>query len=219
MTDFGFSTKTFEFLANLEVNNNRDWWLQHKQDFESNVRLPFLRLIDGLSAAMETEGIGLSGGSKTIFRMNRDTRFSHDKSPYKTFTSGLLTSSGTKDISGGVVYLHLDSKGGFMVAGLYQPPTERLFELRQRMVESHDKFQALIDNLGSTGLHFDPTDATKTMPRGFADFSNHQHAESIKLKSLIVRQNFVPQDWESSEFEARVLDFIQRSKPLIDFVS
>lgn len=87
------------------------------------------------------------------------------------------------------------------------------------MVESQDKFQALIDKLGSTGLHFDPTNATKSMPRGFADFSNHQHAESIKLKSLIVRQNFVPQDWERSEFEAKALDFTQRSKPLIDFVS
>lgn len=88
------------------------------------VRFPFLRLIDGLSATLRSSGIGLSGGSKTIFRMNRDSRFSHDKSPYKTFTSGLLTRSATKDISGGVVYLHLDSKGGFMVEGLYQPPTD-----------------------------------------------------------------------------------------------
>ena len=92
MSGSGFSKTTFEFLRNLEINNNREWWLQNTQDFESNVRLPFLHLIDGLSAEMESNGVGLSGGSNTIFRMNRDTRFSHDKSSYKTFISGLLTS-------------------------------------------------------------------------------------------------------------------------------
>lgn len=64
MSGSGFSKKTFEFLTNLEINNNRDWWLQHKQEFESNARLPLLQLIEKISAAMESRGVGLSGGVK-----------------------------------------------------------------------------------------------------------------------------------------------------------
>lgn len=99
MSDSSFAKQTSVFLVNLEVTNNCDCCLQHERDAKSHVKNPFLNLIEDLYASMEKAGIGLSGGSKTIFLMTRDARFSQDKAPYKTCISGFLRSMGVPSSS------------------------------------------------------------------------------------------------------------------------
>jgi uncharacterized protein (TIGR02453 family) len=213
-----FSDSTFECLEELELNNNRDWFIENKKRLEQEVREPFASLLEILSNSLTENGLPLHGGSKTMFRMNRDVRFSNDKSPYKTFVSGLLTKTGTKDISTGLVYIHLDSKGGFVVSGLYQPPTDRLVELRTSIIEKHRVFSETLQSLREHGLELDPTDATKNMPRGFSEFSDHEHAESLKLKNIMVRRDLQPSEWWKPEFDTELLQFAMASKPLLEFL-
>lgn len=214
-----FSQSTFQYLEELELNNNRDWFIENKKRLEQEVRAPFASLLETLSHLLSENGLPLHGGPKTMFRMNRDVRFSRDKSPYKTFVSGLLTKTGTKDISTGLVYIHLDSKGGFVVSGLYQPPTDRLFELRTSMIEKHGIFSETLSSLREHGLDLDPTDATKNMPRGFSEFSEHEHAESLKLKNIMVRRDLQPSEWWKPGFDTELAQFAIASRPILEFLN
>jgi len=213
-----FSESTFQCLEELELNNNRDWFIENKKRLEQEVREPFASLLETLSNLLSENGLSLHGGPKTMFRMNRDVRFSNDKSPYKTFVSGLLTKTGTKDISTGLVYIHLDSRGGFVVSGLYQPPTERLYELRTSMIEKHSEFAATLSSLRMAGLELDPTDATKNMPRGFSEYSDHEHSESLKLKNIMVRRDLKPSEWWKPGFDTELVQFAMASRPILEFL-
>ena len=213
-----FSESTFQCLEELELNNNRDWFIENKKRLEQEVRGPFASLLETLSDLLSENGLPLHGGPKTMFRMNRDVRFSNDKSPYKTFVSGLLTRTGTKDISTGLIYIHLDSRGGFVVSGLYQPPTERLYELRTSMIEKQSEFSATLNSLRRAGLELDPTDATKNMPRGFSEYSDHEHSESLKLKNIMVRRDLQPSEWWKPGFDTELVQFAMASRPILEFL-
>ena len=213
-----FSENTFQYLEELELNNNRDWFIANKNRLEQEVRGPFASLLETLSDLLSENGLSLHGGPKTMFRMNRDVRFSNDKSPYKTFVSGLLTKTGTKDISTGLVYLHLDSRGGFVVSGLYQPPTERLYELRTSMIKKHSEFAATLSSLRMAGLELDSTDATKNMPRGFSEFADHEHSESLKLKNIMIRRDLKRSEWWKPGFDTEVVQFAMASRPILEFL-
>jgi uncharacterized protein (TIGR02453 family) len=84
----------FAFLENLAANNDREWFNANKKTFATELERPFVHLLETLSARLADASRPLSGGKTTVFRMNRDVRFSDDKRPYKTNLSGLLTPSG-----------------------------------------------------------------------------------------------------------------------------
>jgi uncharacterized protein (TIGR02453 family) len=210
--------QAFEFFAGLSANNNRDSYLANKSVYESKVKIPFVSLLEEVSLRLAGETDALRGGAGTVFRLNRDVRFSHDKSPYKTHIAGLLTESGSKDPSEPLVYLHLESSGGFLAAGLWQPDTENLRALRNRMIEDEAGFSQLVRSLADKGLQFDRSEATKMMPRGFSDFSEHPHSDFVKLKNLIVRAE-VPLDlWVGENIVDTVVNFVHSASPLLRFL-
>ncbi|MEM1370834.1 MAG: DUF2461 domain-containing protein, partial [Pseudomonadota bacterium] len=108
-----FDKAAFTFLRRLAINNNREWFNDNKTIYKSELEAPMQALLEELSSRLTQLPIPLSGGPKTMFRINRDVRFSNDKSPYKTNVSAVLTPTGTKQHDGGLVYLHLDATGGF----------------------------------------------------------------------------------------------------------
>lgn len=212
-------SEAIDFFSGLEENNNRDWFQANKKTYEDAVKKPFVSLIEEISRLWEVPGVPLRGGANTIFRINRDVRFSNDKSPYKPHISGLLTTSGSKNPAEPLVYLHMDAKGGFLAAGLWQPDTERLGHFRTRIIDEEEAFTELVSNLGAEGLSLDRSSATKMMPRGFADYAGHPHSDYIKLKNLIVRRDLSPKDWSSDSLVNSILRFMKESLPLLRFVS
>jgi uncharacterized protein (TIGR02453 family) len=218
MTSAVIPPQAFEFFAGLSANNNRDWYLANKPVYESKVKIPFVSLLEEVSLRLAGETTPLRGGAGTIFRLNRDVRFSHDKSPYKTHIAGLLTESGSKDPSAPLVYLHLESSGGFLAAGLWQPDTENLRALRNRMIEDETGFSQLVRSLADNGLQFDRSEATKMMPRGFSDFSEHPHSDFVRLKNLIVRSELPVDLWVEENIVDTVVNFVHCASPLLRFL-
>lgn len=213
-----FSKDTFQVLKTLTQNNNKEWFAENKTRYEESVRRPFAALLEQLTESLSGTSVPFRGGEKTMFRVNRDVRFSNDKSPYSTHVSGLLTPSGTKSEANALVYIHLDLNGGFCVAGLYHPSTDRLEELRNAMIEKPAEFSALLDQLAKTGLELDSSEATKTMPRAFTDFAGHQLASQIKLKNLMVRKEFSKADLVSDSLVNDLKKFALDSAQLLDFI-
>lgn len=215
----GFTEKTFTFFEELAANNDRDWFRAHRDVFDQHVDEPFAALLEEVTARLAGTDVPLRGGSATTFRMNRDVRFSPDKSPYSTSRSGLLTSSGTKAEDGGLVYVQLSADGGLLAGGLYRPPTARLDPLRRSMVEDPDRFSAVVDDLAAAGLEFERSDAVKTMPRGYAEHADHPLADDLRLRQLVVMRPLPRSTWLDDTVADRVTDFARGVAPLLRFVT
>jgi len=112
----GFSPAATEFFEDLEDQNTREFWLAHKDLFEREVREPMAALLDSLPEEYQPF---------KIFRMNRDIRFSPDKSPYKTMHGA------AHGMPGAVHYLHLDASGLMVACGSYMMPPDELERYRQ----------------------------------------------------------------------------------------
>lgn len=189
------------FLAELAENNNRAWFVMNKPRYDI-LRAEFLELTTKLIADISKFDPAIAGCNpkKALFRINRDIRFSHDKSPYKTHFSAAITASGLKKPSQGggpAYYFHIDGSGMLLVAGgEYMPPADRLKALRQAIVDDPAGFAKVLKNRKLKGGFGDLQDEGKLQrpPKGFD--ADHPHIEYIKLKSFIV--------WKESSLTKRL---------------
>lgn len=128
-----------QYLAELAENNNRAWFVMNKPRYDI-LRAEFLELVVRLIAQVSKFDPAIAGCNpkKALFRINRDMRFSHDKSPYKSYFSASITASGLKKPSQGggpAYYFHIDASGTLLIAGgEYMPPADRLRAIRQQVV-------------------------------------------------------------------------------------
>lgn len=130
-----FTAHTFRFLRALARHNERAWFNDHRRDYEEHVRAPFLRLVGDLQPALA----GVSphyradpapaGGS--LFRIHRDTRFSGNKAPYKTWQGARLFHARRREVPAPSFYVHVEPAGCFVGAGLWHPGTPVQRRVRQ----------------------------------------------------------------------------------------
>jgi uncharacterized protein (TIGR02453 family) len=100
----GFTSDTFAVLDELQRNNTKEWYDANKVRLNASARAPFAAMLEVVSALLDGSRYPMRGSAKTMFRQNRDVRFSKDKTLYKTNVSGMITPSGTKGEKEGVVY-------------------------------------------------------------------------------------------------------------------
>ncbi len=192
------------FLAELAENNNRAWFVMNKPRYDI-LRAEFLVLVTKLIAeiAKFDPEVADCNPKKALFRINRDMRFSRDKSPYKTTFSASITASGLKKPSQGggpAYYFHVDADGKLLIAGgEYMPPADRLLVIRRHIANDATGFGKLLKNKKLKETFGDLQDEGKLVrpPKGFDP--DTPHIEYIKLKSFIVwteidLKNRIPED-------------------------
>jgi uncharacterized protein (TIGR02453 family) len=180
--------KSFSFLRALKTNNNREWFNSHKnlyldakQEFESITEL----LIHEISS-FDKDIAGLAA-KDCIFRIFRDVRFSHDKSPYKTNFGAYLSKGGKKSYYAGY-YFHIEPNESMIAGGIYMPPAPVLKAVRNEIFEHTDEFNEIIEEKDFV-KHFGDFsgEKLKTAPKGFPkDFPD---IELLKYKNYIVVEN------------------------------
>ncbi|MEM6767242.1 MAG: DUF2461 domain-containing protein [Bacteroidota bacterium] len=212
-----FSSRVFELLGELKEHNTREWYHEHKAEFEGQVRIPFASLLEELTERLASTDLPLGGNKKTMFRQNRDIRFSKDKSPYQTHVSGILTPSGRKDESEGVLYLHIHTEGGFLACGFYKLPTDRLRVIRDSILEKPDEFQAIIDQLNKKNLPLVEDGKLTAMPKGYKEFADHPMADFLKLKSFSTHKTLDKQELLEEGLVEEIIHFGLASKDLLAF--
>jgi uncharacterized protein (TIGR02453 family) len=135
-----FSDKTFRFLRSLARNNNREWFLAHKPDYESHVRGPFQKLLLDLQPALAEVSPHFRAEPKTVggslFRIQRDTRFSGNKAPYKSWQGARLFHARGRELAAPSFYLHLQPGECFVGAGLWHPEPVTQRRIRQFIVDN-----------------------------------------------------------------------------------
>ena len=212
----GFSKETLRFLVDLEKNNRREWFNERKDFYKRTVEEELRRLVESTSAALAKKKIPLSTEpKKAIFRIYRDTRFSADKSPYKT-NLGAVFNRGAKPGSG-VLYVHVEPKASFVALGFYQPAQPGLTRIREAIADRWKEFHSVIKRLERVGLGFRETESLKRVPRGFESFTDVACAEYLKYKSFVVSKELSEADLRSPELPSKLTLFASDGLPLLKF--
>ena len=213
----GFGPKALPFFKALKFHQSKDWFEENRGLYESDVVAPMVALLDDLTAAFARRKVPLKAdGRRSMFRINRDVRFSKDKSPYKTHAGAVMTRSGGKKEQG-LLYIHIDPEGCFVAAGFYMPEAAALAALRRAIQAAPGRAEKLVAGLGRSGLALGTIDQLTRIPRGFEDLKDGPLDPVIRMKSLIVEETVADDTVMSPAFADTVADFAKRARPLLDF--
>jgi uncharacterized protein (TIGR02453 family) len=186
-----FTKGALSFLKGLERNNNKQWFEAHRSEYENEVREPMRALIGDMNARFSRFAPEIGGDPKrSMFRINRDTRFSRDKSPYKTHAACWFNHRSASAKVGGEAnegsagfYFHLQPGKSMVGAGLWMPPRPHLNKLRDAIVEDHAEFDRVIRGLTKRFGGLDEEHGMlKRTPRGYAE--DHPAAKWLKYQSF-----------------------------------
>jgi uncharacterized protein (TIGR02453 family) len=212
---------SLQFLEDLRTNNNRDWFLDNKKRYEvfkkdyQKLVGDFLDVMKPLDPSLEMLEI-----KNCTFRINRDIRFSKDKSPYKDHL-GIWMSSGVKGNNRAGYYIHLGQKESFIAGGFYCPEAEDLKKVRKEIAYFYEDLEEILNNKNfkSTFKDFDRNKANmlKNPPRGYE--KEHPAIEFLKLKSFETSQKFDINEVTKEDFVAKMSKKLIVLKPLNDFIN
>ena len=211
---------TLDFLTAVKVNNNRDWfnanrpvYAEAKENFESFVQ----EIIDEL---IQFEPImkGLEAKS-CVYRINRDIRFSNDKSPYKSHFGAFIVRGGKKngDKFAGY-YFHIEPGKSIMAGGAYMPPAPWLSQIREKISENPDEFIKITTNKEFV-KYFGSIDGEKlkTAPKGYP--KDHPNVELLKFKSYLVVNEASDKMVLNKDYIDYVIKVFKAMKPLNDYLN
>lgn len=211
---------TLDFLGKLKKNNDREWFAKNrilydaaKSEFELFVRQVIIKVTE-----FDPILKGLEAGS-CIFRINRDTRFSNDKSPYKTNFGAFIVRGGRKngDRFAGY-YIHLEPGGCMVAGGAYMPPSPWLIAIRERIDNNPSEFIKIITSRSfKEAFGSLQGEKVKTSPKGYS--SDHPHIDLLRHKSFLAMRDLKDKEVTDKEFFSHVISLLKAMKPLNDYLT
>lgn len=204
--------KAFEFLKQLEKNNNREWFSQHKPEYELIVKenkIFFDQIYTELQKHDNLKGIH-------IYRIYRDVRFSKDQTPYKNnFGVGY---SRSKPILRGGYYIQLEPNNSFVGGGFWGPEAKDLLRIRKEFELSTTEIEKITSN--ETFIQYFGEikgDGVKTAPKGFD--KNHPAIDLIRKKQYVVMRKFTDKEVLSDSFQKEAVLTLLAMRPFFDYMS
>jgi uncharacterized protein (TIGR02453 family) len=195
-----FGPELFRFLAELEDHNDRDWFAANKERYEQDLLEPALAFIEDFEPHLRQITRHLRADARrvggSLFRIYRDTRFSKDKSPYKTTAGIYFRHEQSKEVRAPGFYLHLSPGDVFAGGGIWHPDTKTANAIREAVARDQDGWRA-----ATAGVHLGQGEALKRVPQGFD--RDHPLAEDLKRKDFAAIERM-------SEDEATGPDFLER---------
>ena len=152
MTQKYYMTRVFDFLEQLSRNNDREWFKAHKPEFDE-LRALWLNDLDRLISlvAQWMPSVAMQSARQAAYRIYRDTRFSPDKTPYKTYFSAAISPRGReKDYAGFYLHQDIDSGEAGLYGGIWCPPAPVLKKLRHAIVDNIEEWEEIMNSPGST---------------------------------------------------------------------
>ncbi len=207
-----------KFLKDLEKNNNRDWFNEHKKQYEA-ARFEMEKFVDHLILNIRSfdQDIGDLTAKNTMFRIYRDVRFSKDKTPYKTYFSAYMADGGRKSEMAGY-YVHISPDTCFAGGGSYHPSGENLKKIRSEIYYNLDEFKGIISDAKFKRVFGEVKgERLKRPPPGFP--KDFEGIETLKLKDFTVIQYFDEKDVIQPNFDQSVLDVFRTMKPFNNFLN
>lgn len=215
----GFSTGALKFFRALEKNNNRDWFEANRQTYLTEVREPMERLAAELSAELTKFAPAFATEpKKAIFRIYRDTRFSSNKTPYKTHMGAIFSRPelGKNEAAG--FYFEVSHKYVGVAAGLYMPSPDHLRAVRAHLLDNHERFSKIVRAKSLTGVLGElQGDKLTRPPKGFP--CEHAAVEWVKHKNWYFWQELDAELATKPALVKELTDRFRKSAAFVDFLN
>ncbi len=205
----------FKFLKQLAKNNSKEWFDANRKTYEKakDEFENILKAVLAKSEVFDKELIGLDM-RKSMFRINRDIRFSKDKSPYKLNMGATLNPGGKKEMGAGY-YIHIQPGKSFLAGGCYMPPPEVLSAIRQEIDYNTKEFKSIL-NAKDFKTYFtelsDEGDKLKTAPKGYA--KDHPELNLLQHRHFIVVHDLKDEQIMDKNFPAYAAKVFKAMYPL-----
>lgn len=208
----------FTFLRDLRENNDREWFRANSGRYERDVVGPALALIDAVRPELEATSPQFEAVAKKVggsmFRIHRDTRFSKDKTPYKTAVGLQLRHvDASRDVHAPGFYVHLEPGASGLGAGLWHPEPAVAKQLRDRIAtdDGWDQVRAAVEASGLTWMG----ESAKRVPRGFP--ADHPRGDDLRRKDFVVWRPLTEAEAVSADLPRRIGGFFTSAAPLVRF--
>jgi uncharacterized protein (TIGR02453 family) len=215
-----FTQDVFDFLTDLQANNSRDWFQANKKRYEDAVVESSLAFISAFDQRLATitghiEAVPKRVGG-SLFRIYRDTRFGHDKTPYKTHVGIHFRHRQAKDVHCPSFYLHLEPGGVFAGAGIWRPDRDALASIRTAIVERTAAWRKVAHDADFRARFKLDGESLKRPPRGFD--AEHPAIEDLKRKDFIAVQQLDEAAVLESDFVDQFADVCRSASDYVRFL-
>ena len=213
--------QTLQFLKGLKKNNHKTWFDDHRSQYEA-ARIDFSNFIQLVIDDLQRKDTTLTGmqSKDCLFRINRDIRFSKDKTPYKTGFGASIKRGGKKSGFAGY-YFHLEPGASFIGGGMWMPEAATLKNIRQEIDYNWDEFQGILKEKNFRKVYGDlyrgGDISLSTMPKGYE--KDHPAASYLKFKSFIAETPVRDEELTKNSLHKKTILAYEALMPLLDFLN
>jgi uncharacterized protein (TIGR02453 family) len=214
-----FSAETLKFLRALKRNNRREWFNAHRDDYEAYVRQPMTAIVERLADDFRAFAPELVASSKvSMYRIYRDTRFSENKTPYKTHIAAVFPTRGLLKHEGAGAYFHISPDEVWVGGGMYSPEPAQLYTVREHIASNVKRFRAIVES-AAFRRQFGKLagDKLQRVPRGFP--RDHPAAEYLKFRNFLAGAEFPGTFATRPKFYSTLLAVFRHVTPLARFLN
>jgi uncharacterized protein (TIGR02453 family) len=215
----GFTPETLRFLRALTQHNDRDWFRAHRDAYESDVRRPMMAIVERLAVDLPAFAPELAASPRvSMYRLYRDTRFSPDKSPFKTQVAAIFPSRALGKHQGAALYFHVAPTEVLIGGGMYRPESAHLHLVRAHLAANFRRFRTLAESAPFRRA-FGAIDgeALQRMPRGFPP--DHPAAKYLRFRQFLVGRKHPARFAYDPRFYRELLSLFRRMAPLVRFLN
>jgi uncharacterized protein (TIGR02453 family) len=214
-----FSPAALTFLGGLKRHNDRAWFAAHKEAYERDVKAPMIALVERLAGELPRFAPDLVASPKaSLYRLHRDTRFSADKSPFKTQVGAVFPHRGLHRHQGAGLYLEIGPAGVMIAGGIYMPQPPELHALRNHLAANTARFLSLVESpVFRRSVGAVTGSSLRRVPRGFAP--DHRAADYLKLKQFLFGRDYPAAFATDPAFYRQVVKLFERMAPVVAFLN
>lgn len=214
----GLPAEYFRFFSELEHNNNKAWFDEHRDEYHRFVRTPFLEFVGEVIHAIRAVDPEISMEARdTVYRINRDIRFSKDKAPYKLQMGANISRHGKKAMGKPGLYFEVNAKGGLVAVGCYMPDSEELTMYRDLIMhEGSDLHTALSQRPFKTLFGELQGERNKVLP---AEFRVAAQKEPLLFNKQFFAWTTVPKKlFMANDAAQQLFEYWKAAQPLNEFL-
>ena len=212
-----FPPEALTFPRNLAKNNNREWFQPRKEIFETKLKAPMIELIEAInSELMDFAPEHVTDPKKSFYRIYRDTRFSTDKTPYKTHIAAIFPRKNLEKHASAGFYFHISSKEVGMASGMYMPGPDELRAVRTFLSEHHEEFRKVAKSPEKLMGKLEGETVSR-MPKGFDPES--PAADLIRMKQWLYWKVLDPKIATTKKLRVEIVKRFRAAAPVVELLN
>jgi len=212
----GFPREGLRFLAELARNNTTEWFRANKERYDRDVKAPMVSLVEAVNESLDEFAPAYTGRKPgTISRQNRDTRFSKDKSPYRTDIAAVFPRDGREKHEAAGFFFRIAPSGGEMLGGVYMPGPDQLRKLRKYIAANHKKFVSLLEAKALASLMGEVQgEELKRVPKEYD--AEHPAGLLLRKTQLYFQRQLGPKIVTSSKLHGEIVKSFRAMTPFVE---